>query len=596
MRQRATRRGSSCRTRLCLERLEDRLAPAVDYWTGAAGTHWNDIGNWQTTPGTGGTHVLPVTGDDLVFQAASAGAIHLTNVNDFPAGTSFNSIQFSDAYSVSGNDIVSGSMFVASPGAVTVQGGTTLSVGSGGLTLVGATITLGAGTRLQLGGGVTTVASSSTAQILDGGGSGTAPVVDLQGTSAVFRVGAGSAPQNEDLLVSPAIVNGQLTKMGQGQMALTGHNTYTGGTDVNSGTLLVNAPGSLPDTGTVTVDIHGTLSGTGAVGNIDSEGGTVSPGIFGTGILSGHNVALNTFNAAGQTVYTTYAVDINGTTAGSQYDQLNVTGNVTLNNAMLEVALGYIPAIGDSYTLINTSGGTISGTFMGLPEGSNVTISGLNFTISYRGNGGTSVLLTRGNGETIRFSASANPVIAGSPFAMTVTIQDASGQPVTSYNGTVHLVLTGPVQAMRDFTFTGTDMGQHTFSNLVLRRAGVYTLTGADTVNPLIAGSTTVTVTPAPADHIAFTLNPPTITHGMPFSITVTVQDAYNNTVTGYTGTVHFVLMGPVHPTANYTFTAADMGSRTFNIPGLNQTGMYTLTGTDMADPSLTGSIAFTVM
>jgi hypothetical protein len=88
---------------------------------------------------------------------------------------------------------------------------------------------------------------------------------------------------------------------------------------------------------------------------------------------------------------------------------------------------------------------------------------------------------------------------------------------------------------------------------------------------------------------------PPTITAGEPFSLTVTVQDVYGNTVTGYLGTVHFVLTGPAAAMAAYTFTAADMGNHTFTNLVLSQAGDYMLTATDAADPDLAGSVAFTV-
>jgi hypothetical protein len=181
---------------------------------------------------------------------------------------------------------------------------------------------------------------------------------------------------------------------------------------------------------------------------------------------------------------------------------------------------------------------------------------------------------------------------AGTPFAITVTALDDSGHPATGYTGTVHLVASNG--AMASYTFTAADGGQHAFSNLVLRRAGAYTVAGADTDNALITGGTAFTVTPAAADHIAFTV-PGTITAGVPFAITVTVQDAYGNTVTGYTGTVHFTLTGPAMAQADYTFTAADMGSHTFNNLVLSQAGDYTLTGMDTGDPTVGGSTLFTV-
>jgi predicted outer membrane repeat protein len=185
-------------------------------------------------------------------------------------------------------------------------------------------------------------------------------------------------------------------------------------------------------------------------------------------------------------------------------------------------------------------------------------------------------------------------VTAGTPFAITVTVLDDFGQPVTGYTGTVHFTLTGPVMAMADHTFIAGDMGQHAFTGLVLPRAGAYTVAAADTANVLVNDSTAFTITPAAADHIIFTV-PTSITAGAPFALTVTVQDAYGNTVTDYQGTVHFTLTGPAMAQANFTFTTADMGSHTFKNLMLGQAGDYTLTGMDTLDPTLSGSTPFTV-
>jgi autotransporter-associated beta strand protein len=838
--QRAARRGGPSRTLLRLEALEERLTPATDYWTGAAGNLWNDIGNWRTAPGTGGSPVLPSVGDDLVFQSASAGATHLANVNDFPAGTEFHSIMIADAYSISGNDVVldvpgltatngasttatfglnvagaggvtvtgpgtlvltaagagnsftgnvavtggvlsvaadanlgdpgnavtldggtlaatasfaslravtlgagngtidvtggstltlagavggsggltltdagtldlgggpldtlansytgpttvdggtlvlakapsvtavagttvgildggtlrltapnaiasgasvtlssgaldfsnqsqvlagltmsggtlttsssatagntiqiSGtanitggtvtvgsstslfaqSMLLAAPGTVTVQGGTgtALGVGGGPLTLTGATITLNLGTggaRLLLGGTVNTVASATPSRITASGGSGTAPVVDLLNTSVVFNVPLGSAP-GQDLLIDTAIVNGHIGKLGTGRLALTGTSTYTGGTDVAAGTLLVNAPGSLAAAGTVNVLAGGTLAGTGTVGTISSVAGTISPGVGGPGTLGAADV---TFDPS-----SVFAVAINGTAAGTGYDQLSATGNVNLGGATLSATLGYTPALGDSYTLITTSGGTISGTFAGLPEGANVQVGGTNFQITYQASGGTAVVLTRVLRETVTFTSSDNPVVAGAPFAVTATIQDEFGNTVTGYTGTVHFMASNG--AMVNYTFTAADMGTHTFNGLRLPRAGTVTVTGTDTMNPAITGSTSITVVAAAPDHIALVL-PTTVTAGQPFSVAVAVEDVFGNVVTDYQGTVHFMLTGAGTAMVNYTFTAADMGQHTFNNVMLSQSGDYTLTAADTVNPDVNGGIDFTV-
>jgi hypothetical protein len=46
---------------------------------------------------------------------------------------------------------------------------------------------------------------------------------------------------------------------------------------------------------------------------------------------------------------------------------------------------------------------------------------------------------------------------------------------------------------------------------------------------------------------------------------------------------------------SDYTFTAAHLGSHTFGNVVLGQAGGYLLTGLDTADPTLGGSVTFTV-
>src|SRR5204863_151174 len=73
---------------------------------------------------------------------------------------------------------------------------------------------------------------------------------------------------------------GVLNKFGSGTLTLTGANTYSGGTNVNAGTVLANnATGSATGTGAVAVNA-GTLGGTGSVGGAVTvnSGGALGPG------------------------------------------------------------------------------------------------------------------------------------------------------------------------------------------------------------------------------------------------------------------------------------------------------------------------------
>ena len=88
----ATKARQSRRFRPRVEDLEHRVAPAVRIWDGVqdlggatANANWTTASNWVGD-------IAPQAGDDLVF---AAGAAQLTNVNDFAAGTRFNTITIS---------------------------------------------------------------------------------------------------------------------------------------------------------------------------------------------------------------------------------------------------------------------------------------------------------------------------------------------------------------------------------------------------------------------------------------------------------------------------------------------------------------------
>ena len=89
---------------------------------------------------------------------------------------------------------------------------------------------------------------------------------------------------------------------------------------------------------------------------------------------------------------------------------------------------------------------------------------------------------------------------------------------------------------------------------------------------------------------------PTSATAGGTFSVTVTAQNGSNQTVTGYTGTVHFTSTDvQAGLPANYTFTAADAGVHIFTGLTLKTAGSRTVTATDTGTSSITGSATVAV-
>jgi hypothetical protein len=181
--------------------------------------------------------------------------------------------------------------------------------------------------------------------------------------------------------------------------------------------------------------------------------------------------------------------------------------------------------------------------------------------------------------------------VAGSPFNITVTAKDQFNNTTPAYTGTVHFTKSdgGTGSAVpANYSFIAGDNGVHTFTNgATLVTAGSQTVTATDTVTGSITGTTAgINVTAAAATHFSVSA-PATATAGTAFSFTVTALDQFNNTATGYGGTVHFTSTdGQAVLPANGTLTN---GTRTFS-GTLKTVGNQTITGTDSVTTAVTGT------
>jgi Ca2+-binding RTX toxin-like protein len=170
-------------------------------------------------------------------------------------------------------------------------------------------------------------------------------------------------------------------KSGTSTWTLTG----TGATpwSVDQGTLLVD--GSIAG---ATV-LGGVFGGSGSAGAVTVNGGTLTAGTLSTaGNLTTTGVTLA---AAG-----ILSVQIGGTTAGTQYDQVDVNGVVGLGGGSLDLAFnnGFTSAKGNSFVILNNDlADAVSGTFTGLVEGSYLTANGRVLSITYHGGDGNDVAL-----------------------------------------------------------------------------------------------------------------------------------------------------------------------------------------------------------
>jgi len=184
---------------------------------------------------------------------------------------------------------------------------------------------------------------------------------------------------------------------------------------------------------------------------------------------------------------------------------------------------------------------------------------------------------------TLTAPASSTP---GSAFDVTVTANNGDG---STYLGTVQFTSSdGSASLPANYTFTSADANTHTFTGgVTLNANGADTITVSDAQQTANPGVATVNV----GTHFVVSA-PATATAGTAFNFTVTAKDASNNTVTGYTGTVHFTSSDPaaVLP-ANATLTS---GTGTFPAT-LKMLGSQTITATDTVTTITGTSNAITV-
>ena len=96
-----------------------------------------------------------------------------------------------------------------------------------------------------------------------------------------------------------------------------------------------------------------------------------------------------------------YAPQLAGSVAGVDYDQVSVTGTVSLSGGiLLEGNDGVFP--GANYRIIDNDGSDpVVGTFVGLPEGAVFEEGGTTFQITYEGGTGNDVVLTALGNELV---------------------------------------------------------------------------------------------------------------------------------------------------------------------------------------------------
>jgi hypothetical protein len=173
---------------------------------------------------------------------------------------------------------------------------------------------------------------------------------------------------------------------------------------------------------------------------------------------------------------------------------------------------------------------------------------------------------------------------AGTPFTYTVTAENASGNVDTGFTGTIRFASTdGKIQGLPSaYTFTTGNDGVASFT-VTLGTVGSQTITETSASGSVVS---TITVSTATANTFVIS-GLSTATVGTSESFTVTVEDAYGNVATGYTGTVAFSSSDTAATLpGNTPFTLANAGKQTFSVI-FGTPGTQSLTVTDTANATL---------
>jgi outer membrane autotransporter protein len=342
----------------------------------------------------GGTGNGGIGGDTEFFHSSTAGSGTFNNKGGTASGAAGGTTIFNDtATAGNGTFVTDGGLASGAFGGITVfkdsatagngtftTNGTAFSNGGGGFTIFNYTSTAGNATLIANGG-------------ISGGGGGTIRFLadSTGGTSTVKVFGNGrldislhNAPgvgigslegdgnaflgannltvggNNASTTFSGVLqdggpgggTGGSLTKVGTGTLILPNANTYTGDTNINGGSLLVNGSIASPD---VFVNPGGTLGGTGNVLGHVTNFGTVSPG-----------------NSPGTlTIGGNYTQAANGTlrielASKEVFDRLVVGGRITLGGTVALVPQnGFVLALGDKLVLATAAGGVAGGSANG---------------------------------------------------------------------------------------------------------------------------------------------------------------------------------------------------------------------------------------
>ena len=453
------------------------------------------------------------------------------------------------------------------------------SIGSGGISGVGVSVTGTAGTQgtgfgigvSVLYGGKISDGGSGTLVTGTGGGSGGAnqgveiggavsgatPVSTITSTSGVSVIATSGPGASVGLYLSDAATIGSTPAVSINADSISFNDTASSitATGANTGIFIqtiaathINLGGAnAADTLGLTTAELSQLK-TPALGFSDVANGdiTISQPITrtsktdlfldaGTGGLSA-TASGTDLNLDGGTLFFevgTFGMPIAGLTADTNFPQLHVNGGVNIGgNGGVTLNLAgttYAGKAGDAFTIIKNDGGNaISGTFQNLPEGATFPwpASSLITTITYKGGSGHDVVLTLSApgpaGTTTAVTSSMNPSDFGHSITFTATVSvnaPGTGTPtgmVSFLDGTNQIGL-GTVNGsgIASISTSALTVGNHTITASYSGDSNFAASSGALSGNPQVVFTADTTTT------VTSSMNPSDFGHSVTFTISV---------------------------------------------------------------------------
>jgi hypothetical protein len=436
-----------------IELLEERLAPAVDLWTGAnfhTDSNWSDGLNWSLGH-------APTSSDIAQFSAGNGGPTSVVDGAYTISGLQIDGSWGGSLYVNNNLTLAAGSTNEWDSGNIDVPQGVTLT-NNGTLTLNNSgSLTLGSGGTIQNNGNINQQGLGGLG--LSGNGNVATTLNNAAGATYNFSASPGTS-----LSASPTggVVNNaglmeKTTGTGTAVIAVPFFNTGT--VDAASGTLQI-ADNSTNTGGTYTAASGATLDLTG--GATFNETGTFTATGAGTITLGGGTFAVYN-NSATLAIPSTISFQWPGSTVNVPInDTLTVNGNLTFTGTASETLTG---------------GGA-------LIENGVITQSGTGpLVISAGGNGTVATTPSIPKGSVYDFAA--NSAISGG-FGGVITSSGTIEKTAGGGNSAINVALnnSGGTLAVTSGTLTfGTFGGENTGGTFNVSAGAILDLTGGSTVN-----------------------------------------------------------------------------------------------------------------